>query len=101
MILDGHQIGIMEVVITSECWDSLSKKQKQILIDAGKYAGEVCRQISQDLEDAAKAKLISEGVVFTEVNDLSPWQKACASIITESAKADPAMYIQILELKNK
>ena len=98
MILDGHTLGVTEVVITSETWDSLSKEQRQILIEAGKYAGQVCRKMSQEAEDAAKAQLLAEGAVFTDVSNLTPWQEASAKIIAESAKANPDLYQQILDL---
>ena len=48
IILDSHQIGAMETFITTECWDSLSEKQQQILREAGKYASEYCRKISEE-----------------------------------------------------
>ena len=98
MILDGHTLGVTEVVITSECWDSLSEEQRQILKEAGKYAGEVCRRISQEAEDKARAQLVAEGAKFTEVNDLTPWQKASESIISESAAVAPELYKEILAL---
>ena len=98
MILDGHTLGVTEVVISSECWDSLSKKQQNILTEAGKYAGEVCRKFSQEAEDKAKAQLVAEGAVFTEVNDLTPWQEASKKIIAESAQVTPELYKEILDL---
>ncbi len=98
MVLDGHTLGVTEVVIASETWDKLSKEQRQILTEAGRYAGEVCRKVSQEAEDAAKAQLLAEGAVFTEVSDLTPWQTASADIIAESAKAAPELYQEILDL---
>ena len=98
MILDGHTMGVTEVVITAEAWDSLSENQQKILIEAGKYAGEVCRKISQEAEDNAKAKLEAEGAVFTAVDDLEAWQEASKAIIEESAKVAPNLYREILNL---
>ena len=98
MILDGHTLGITEVVISSECWDSLSEKQQDIILEAGKYAGEVCRKISQEREENARAQLVKEGAKFTEITDLSSWQKACEGIISDTAKADSLLYQKILHL---
>ena len=98
MILDGHTLGITEVVISSECWDSLSENQRDILTQAGKYAGDICKKISQEREEEAKARLLSEGVRFTDVSDFSPWQKACEGVSFETAKADPILYQKILHL---
>ncbi|WP_296326439.1 hypothetical protein [Treponema sp. UBA3813] len=98
MILDGHTLGVTEVIINSNVWDSLSNSQQHILQVAGSYAGEVCRKFSQEAEDKAKAQLIAEGAVFTEVNDLTPWKQACEKIISESSKADSDLYQKILDM---
>ena len=98
MILDGHTLGVTEVVIDSEAWDSLTENQQSILMEAGKYAGEVCRRVSQEAEDAAKAQLIAEGASFTDVTDLAQWQEASAEIIRKSAQVAPELYQQILDL---
>ncbi|MBR4599407.1 MAG: C4-dicarboxylate ABC transporter substrate-binding protein, partial [Treponema sp.] len=79
-------------------WDSLSEKQQDILFEAGKYAGEVCRKISQEREENARAQLAKEGAKFTEITDLSSWQKACEGIISDTAKADSLLYQKILHL---
>lgn len=98
MILDGHQLGLTETVITAEVWDSLSPEQQQILIEAGKYAGEYCHKISEETENKSRITLKSEGAVFTEVTDISEWQNACAEIITNASKAYPDLYAEITSL---
>ena len=100
MILDGHTLGVTEVVITSDCWDSLSPYQKDIISKAGKYAGEVCRKISQEAEDKAVTELKAQGAVFTEVNDITPWKNTCVDITREITQTDPELYQQILDLAN-
>ena len=96
MIFDGHTLGVMEAVITEECWQSLTKKQQEILLEAGKYASDFCRKLSQTEEDKVKAALLAEGATLTEVDDITPWQEACAAVITEGAAADPEFYKKIL-----
>ena len=96
MILDGHTLGVMEAVITLEAWNSLSEKQKTILIDAGRYASEFCKNLSAREEDRVKAELIKAGATITDVKDIAPWQKACAKVIKESSAVDPELYQQIL-----
>lgn len=100
MILDGHTLGVTEVVISSEIWDSLSESQQKILSEAGKYAGEVCRKFSQEAEESAKERLLAEGASFTEVSDLKPWQEASSKIIEESASVAPDLYREVLDLAN-
>ena len=96
MIFDGHTLGVMEAAITTECWNSLTKEQQNILLEAGKYASEFCRNLSQTEEDKVKAQLLKEGATLTEVNDISPWQKACAEVIKEGSQTDAEFYKEIL-----
>lgn len=98
MILDGHELGAAEVVIASETWDSLSKEQKEILVKAGKYAGEYCMNAVQEKEKEAKEILTAEGTKFTEVKDISKWQKACADVISETVRSNTAIYGEIINL---
>ena len=100
MIFDGHTLGVMETIITKECWDSLTIKQQNILVEAGKYASEFCRNLSQTEEDKVKVELLSEGAVLTEVTDHKPWQKACSEVIEKAAAADSALYVEILNYAN-
>lgn len=101
MIFDGHTLGVMEAVITEECWQSLTKKQQEILLEAGKYASDFCRKLSQTEEDKVKAGLLAEGAILTDVDDIRPWQKACAAVIEEGAAADPEFYKKILSYAEK
>ncbi|MBQ4379379.1 MAG: TRAP transporter substrate-binding protein [Treponema sp.] len=88
MIMDGHQMGIGEVVISSSAWDNLSPKNKEILIKAGKYAGDFCKSISEEAEQNAKKQLEEQGAKFTSVESITPWQKACADVINRALTSD-------------
>ena len=96
MILDGHTLGVMETVITLECWNSLSENQKRIITEAGKYASEFCRNLSQTEEDKVRSQLESEGATIVDVNDVKPWQEACSEVIAETAAVDSKLYAEIL-----
>ena len=100
MILDGHTLGIMIAAITEECWQELTPGQRDILIEAGKYASEFCKKLSQTEEDTVKAQLVDEGASLVEVNDIKVWQDSCKEIIEDCAKADPALYQEILSYAN-
>lgn len=97
MILDSHTLGVTEVIITAEAWDSLSKNQQDILLEAGKYAGEACRKFSQEAEDRAIKQLEADGAHFATVNDITPWKEACTDIITKSSAVAPELYKEILD----
>ncbi len=100
VILDGHTLGIMEMMITLDAWESLSKRQQDILLEAGEYASEYCRKISQEGEDKALAEILAAGVNVIKVDDVTPWQKACSEIIKQSTNSDPNLYQIILGYAN-
>ena len=96
IILDGHQLGIMETFITTEAWDSLSEKQKEIIRKAGQYASEYCRKISQEEEEKVLKEVEAAGVSVVAVDDITPWQEACADFIKEASSGNEALYREIL-----
>lgn len=98
MILDGHTLGVMEPAITLEAWNSLSENQQNILLEAGKYAQQFCRELSQSEEDKVRKQLIALGAEITPVKDVSPWQAACADVIKKATAADPKFYEDIQAL---
>ncbi|WP_407428222.1 TRAP transporter substrate-binding protein [Treponema sp.] len=98
MILDGHMLGAVQVVINSKIWDSLSKKQQEILKEAGKYASNYCKTIVENENKLALETLKKQGVVITEISDKTPWKTACKKMITESSQDFPELYQKILDL---
>lgn len=96
VILDGHTLGVMEMVITTEAWDGLSQKRKEILIEAGQYASDFCRKIARESEEQALKEIIAAGVTVTAVEDIGPWQAACSDTIKASIASDPELYQKIL-----
>ena len=98
MILDGHTIGVMEAVITLDAWNSLSPNQQNILIEAGKYAQEFCRKLSQQEEDKVRAQLVAQGATITDVKDITPWQRVCSNVIKTASAVDSKLYADILAI---
>ncbi len=98
VILDGHSLGAVQVVVNSKTWDSLSVKQQKILKEAGAYATDYCRKITDEAESAALSQLKKNGAVFTKLVDKRPWQKACDEMIKESSSKFPDLYQKILDL---
>lgn len=101
MVLDGHTLGVMEMVITMEAWNSLSERQQKILLEAGKYASDFCRKLSQEEEDKFRRQLIASGATIIDVEDVSSWQKACADVIKEASNVDASLYAKILAYSRK
>lgn len=99
MILDGHTLGAIEIVVSSPKWDSLTKEQQDILIEAGKYAQQNNRANSQAKEDEVLAQLIADGCNVVEVSDKTPWQNAVADVITQNTKGLEDLYAKLLAMK--
>ena len=99
LILDGHTLGAIQVVITDAAWDSLTAEQQEILMEAGKYASEFNREISEEAENEVLAGLVEEGINVVEVTDITPWQEACADVIAEATKDNAELYQQILDFQ--
>lgn len=99
LILDGHTLGAIQVIITDEAWDKLTEEQQNIITEAGKYASEFNRKISEESENKVLEELKAEGVNVIEVDDITPWQEACKDIISSSTADNAELYQQILDMK--
>lgn len=99
LILDGHTLGAIQVIIADEAWDKLSAEQQNILIEAGKYASEYNRKISEEAENKVLDELKAEGVNVVEVEDIKPWQEACKDIIASSTANNAELYQQIVDMQ--
>lgn len=99
MILDGHTLGAIQVVITDEAWDKLTKEQQDILVEAGKYASEFNRKISEEAENKVLEELKAAGINIIEVEDKSAWQDAVKDVITENIKGQEDLYQKIVDMQ--
>ncbi len=98
LILDGHTLGAIQVIITDQAWDSLTEEQQNILVEAGEYASQFNRQISEEAENEVLEQLKADGVNVVEVNDVTPWQEAVKGVIEENTKGQEELYQKILDL---
>ncbi len=98
LIEDEHTMSASEVIITEEAWNSLSADQQNAILEAGKQTSEYCKELSGQVEEESKARLIEKGVTFVEIEDKSPWREACEGIISEYTAGHEAEYQQILDL---
>lgn len=99
LILDGHTLGAIQVIITDEAWDSLTEEQQNILVEAGKYASDFNRTISEEAENEVLEELKESGCNVVEVEDIAPWQDAVKDVIAENIKGQEALYQQILDMQ--
>lgn len=99
IILDGHTLGAIQVIITDEAWNSLTAEQQGWITEAGKYASNFNRQISEEAENKVLEELKADGVNVIEVTDIKPWQDACKSVIDNAIKGNEDLYQKILDLQ--
>ena len=99
VILDGHTLGAIQVIITDDAWTRLTAEQQDILMQAGAYASEVNRTISEQMETEVMAELMKAGCTIVEVTDNGPWKEAVASLITEQIAGMEDLYQQILDMQ--
>ncbi|MCD8013015.1 MAG: TRAP transporter substrate-binding protein [Lachnospiraceae bacterium] len=97
LILDGHTLGAVQVVMTDDAWNSLTEEQQAIITEAGEYASNYCREISESAENEVLEELIADGVTVIEVDDLTPWQEAVADLVAENIVGQEDLYQQLLD----
>ena len=100
IILDGRTLGAIQVVITDESWDKLTPEQQDVLTEAGEYASQYNRKISEETENKILDELKADGCNVIEVDDIKPWQDACKDVIEEATKDNKELYQQILDMAN-
>ncbi len=98
MILDGHTLGAVQVIITDEAWDSLTEAQQAAMMEASQIASDYCHDISEEAENKVLEELKASGCNIVEVDDKTPWQEACKSVIEENTSDQADLYQQILDL---
>lgn len=101
VIMDGHTLGAIQVIITDAAWNRLTAEQQEILMQAGAYASEVNREISEQMEAEVLAELIEAGCNVVEVSDNEVWKDAVAPLITEQIAGMEELYQQILDMQEK
>ena len=78
---------------------NLTPEQQDVLTEAGEYASQYNRQISQETEDKILEELKADGVNVIEVDDITPWQDACKDVIEEATKNNKDLYQQIVDMQ--
>lgn len=98
LILDGHQLGVCEVVITTASWDKLTDAQKACMKQAAAECAEFNKQISEQGEQDALAEL-GDSITVIPVEDKTPWIEACADLIADATKDYQDLHKAIQELQ--
>ncbi len=99
VLLDGHTLGIVEIVIREERWNELSSQEQAWLKEAALYAADICREKVREMETSTFRALDTHNVTVIEVKDKSPWIAACRRTILSQLRNHEALYNKILDMK--
>ena len=98
LLLDGHTLGAIQIVITDNAWAKLDEAQQSAIMEAGKYASEVCKQKVSEVEAETFKLLAEDGATVIPVEDKTPWVEACQKTIQENTASQADLYQQILAM---
>ena len=95
LILDGHQLGLIEIVITNDAWDKLTEAQQACVTAAADYAADFNANLSASKEAEVLDELKADGVNVVEVK--TPWQNAVKDVVANAIKGNEDLYQKILD----
>lgn len=99
LLLDGHTLGVTQIIITDSGWDKLDDRQRAWIMEAARHAQQENARISADKEREVLAQLELDGVHVIDVADKAPWIEACQRTITARAAARPDIYEALIKIR--
>ena len=99
LILDGHTLGAIQAVITDNAWGKLTENQQAAIMEAGADTQAFNAELSETAENKVLDELRSSGCNVVDVDDKTPWQEACAKVISENTSDQAELYQQLLDMK--
>ena len=99
LILDGHTLGAVQAVITDNAWNKLTENQQAAVMEAAADTQAFNADLSESAENKVLDELKSSGCNVVDVPDKTPWQEACAKVISENTSDQAELYQQLLDMK--
>ena len=99
LILDGHTLGAIQAVITDNAWNKLTENQQAAIMEAAADTQAFNADLSETAENKVLDELKSSGCNVIDVPDKTPWQEACAKVISENTSDQAELYQQLLDMK--
>ena len=99
LILDGHTLGAVQAVITDNAWNKLTENQQAAVMEAAADTQAFNADLSETAENKVLDELKSSGCNVVDVPDRTPWQEACAKVISENTSDQAELYQQLLDMK--
>lgn len=98
LILDGHQLGVAEVVITTAAWNKLTDAQKECMKAAAAECAAFNKEIAEKGEQDTLASL-GDSITIIPVDDKTPWVEKCADVIANATKDYTDLHQAIQDLQ--
>ena len=99
LLLDGHTLGALQIIITDAAWAKLSEEQQGWIMEAAKYASEVCKAKVAEIEAQTFELLAQDGATVIPVEDKAPWVAACQETIQANTADQAELYQKILDMQ--
>ena len=99
LLLDGHTLGALQIIITDAAWTKLNEEQQGWIMEAAKYASQVCREKVAEIEAQTFELLAADGATVIPVEDKAPWVETCQPTIKANTEALADLYQQILDMQ--
>ena len=99
LLLDGHTLGALQIIITDAAWNKLSEEQQGWIMEAAKYASEVCKAKVAEIEAQTFELLAQDGATVIPVDDKTPWVEACQETIQANTADQAELYQKILDMQ--
>ena len=97
MLLDGHQLGVIELVITDMAWNKLTEAQQECLKIAAQECQAYNKELSEKVEEDTLAEL-GDKIHVVEVNK-DEWIAKSQDVIAAAITGYEDLYQQIQDLK--
>ena len=101
LILDGHTLGVMQIVMAEYRWERLNEQERDWIMQAAQYASTVANSKVYEILENTFAQLRDKGVNIVEVEDKTPWIEACRPTIEEHTKNNRELYQRIVDMKEE
>ena len=99
LVLDGHTLGVMQIVMADYSWDKLNEEQQGWITEAAKYASLVCRDKVAEIEEQNFGILREKGVTITEITEKDEWISACKPIADKYSSELSDLYAEIIAMQ--
>ena len=99
LVLDGHTLGAIQIIITETAWAKLNEEQQGWIMEAAKYASQVCREKVAEIEAQTFELLRADGATIVEVPDKTAWVAACQPTIQANTSDQAELYQKILDMQ--